>query len=123
VITPELDKNYKDVASYIAGAQIANKDIAGGKSLLMQTYGTTTVDQPMIVVAYYQNKDWNDLIDIMRLKYRLDNSVTNGFQLAAVYLQAGRKDDAIAQVRTVIVDHPEAAAQGTAILQQLGVTP
>jgi O-antigen ligase/tetratricopeptide (TPR) repeat protein len=118
-----LDKNYKDVASYIAGAQIANKDIAGGKSLLMQTYGTTTVDQPMIVVAYYQNKDWNDLIDIMRLKYRLDNSVTNGFQLAAVYLQAGRKDDAIAQVRTVIVDHPEAAAQGTAILQQLGVTP
>jgi O-antigen ligase/Flp pilus assembly protein TadD len=118
-----LDTSDKDVVAYIAGADIANKDVAGAKALLMQTYGTTTIDHPMLIVAYYQTKDWNNLIEIIKVKYRGDSSVTNGFQLAAAYLQAGRKDEAVAQVRTVIALHPEAAAQGNAVLQQLGVAP
>ncbi|MDB4992182.1 MAG: hypothetical protein JWL75_427 [Parcubacteria group bacterium] len=119
----ELDTSNKDAAAYVAGADIATNDVAGGKAILQKVYGTTAINHPMLIVAYYQIKDWKDLIEVLKLKYQAENTVTNGFQIAAAYLESGDKTNAIAQIRAVVAAHPEAAAQGTAILQQLGVAP
>ncbi len=119
----QLDTNNKEAAAYIAGALIANNDVAAGKALLMQVFGTTTIDQSILLVAYYQIKDWDNLVEIIKIKLANDKTAATGFQLAAAYAQAGRIQDAIAQVRATIVAHPEAAAQGNGMLQQLGVAP
>lgn len=118
----QLDTEYKDPLAYAAATAIAQKDIAGGKALLQQGFGTTTVNHPMLVLAYYQIHDWNDLILIVQQKLRETNDVNTGFQLAAAYSQAGRRQDAIAQVRATIAAHPEAAADGVSLLEQLGAT-
>jgi len=117
----QLDTGYADPAGYAASAMIATGDIAGGKTLLTQAYGTTTVDNPLLVVAYYDAKDWNDLIAVLELKLKDEPTAMNGFQLAAAYSESGRRDDAIAQVRATIAAHPDAEAQGDALLEQLGV--
>ena len=117
----ELDTDYKDPVAYIAASRIMGGDVAAGKAVLQQAYGTTTVTNQALVLAYYQIKDWNDLITIIAAEYEQDKSATSGFQLAAAYAEAGRIDDARMQVRAVISAHPEATEQGTQLLSQLGV--
>jgi O-antigen ligase len=116
----ELNTENTEMAMYIAAAEIASKNVAGGKATLQQTFGTTTVTHPMVVLAYYQIRDWNNLIEVLREKVRQTNDVNDEFQLAAAYSQAGRRDDAIAAIRETIVRHPEATSQGQSFLQQLG---
>lgn len=118
----ELDTRNTDVVGYIAAASIASKDVVGGKALLQQTFGTTSVNHPLLVIAYYQILDWNNLIEILRTKARETNDPMAEFQLAAAYSQAGRTDEAVAQIRAAIIKFPEAEAQGEALLQQLGVS-
>lgn len=119
----ELDTGYTEPVSYLAAAEIVSGDTAAGKALLQQVFGTTTVNHPMLILAYYQVKDWDDLIDIVRLKAEEKGDAATAFQLAAAYSEAGRRQEAIAQVRATMAAHPEAKAQGEAILKQLGATP
>lgn len=119
----ELDKTYKDAAGNIAAADVGAGDIAGAKALLVQEFGTTSVNNSMLMLAYYQANDWKDLIDVVRAKVAVNQDATSMFQLAAAYSQAGQRDAAIATVRTAIQQHPEAAAQGASLLQQLGANP
>jgi thioredoxin-like negative regulator of GroEL len=116
----QLDTTFTEPAVYIAAADIASKDVPAGKQILQQTFGTTSVNHQMLLLAYYQIQDWNDLIDIVRTKVAETHDVNDEFQLAAAYSQAGRRAEAIATVRSAIADHPEAEAQGQALLQQLG---
>jgi thioredoxin-like negative regulator of GroEL len=118
----QLDTDYADPAGYAAAAMIATGDISGGKTLLTQAYGTTTVNNPLLVVGYYNAKDWNDLIAVLQLKLKDEPTAMNGFQLAAAYSEAGRRSDAIAQVHATMDAYPDAQAQGEALLQQLGVS-
>lgn len=117
----QLDTHYTDPAAFVAASRILAGNVAGGKAMLQQAYGTTTVTQQILVLAYYQAKDWNDLIAIVAAQYAKDHASNSGFQLAAAYAQAGRIEEARATVRSVMQEHPEAAAQGTALLAQLGV--
>lgn len=116
----KLDTDYKDPIAYIAATDIVSGDVAGGKALLQQAYGTTTVAHQMLVLAYYQIKDWNDLIAVIKAELAQNDTAATEFQLVAAYYQAGRIPEAIAQIRTTVQNHPEAAAQGNALLEQLG---
>lgn len=115
-----LDTDYKDPIASIAAADIASGDIPAGKALLQQTYGTTTVTNQILILAYYQRKDWDDLITIMKAQVAQSSDVNTAFQLVAAYYEAGRKSDAIAELRTIMQEHPEAAQQAQQYLQQLG---
>lgn len=119
----QLDTEDKDAVVYIAAADIALGKVADAKALLKDAYGTSAVAHPMLVLAYYQVKDWNDLIEVVKAQLAQQDSVSTEFQLVAAYYQAGRIPEAIAQTRDTIQKHPEAQAQGEAILQQLGATP
>jgi len=118
----QLDTDYKDPAAYLAASRIMAGDVAGGKAVLQQAFGTTTVTQQVLVLAYYQIKDWNDLIAIIAAEYTQDKSAASGYQLAAAYAEAGRVNDARAQVRAVMLAHPETTDQGMQLLSQLGVS-
>lgn len=115
-----LDTRFDDAAAYSAAGHIITGDIAGGKAILEAHFGTTQVNNTILVLAYYDQKDWTNLIAILTQRYIERGDAQSGFQLAAAYSEAGRRSEAIAQVRKVIAAHPEASAQGAALLAQLG---
>jgi O-antigen ligase/Tfp pilus assembly protein PilF len=115
-----LDMHNDQGAAYAAVGHIVTKDIPGAKTILQTHFGTTVVDQPVLIAAYYVPKDWADLLPILALHAKNKGDAATSFQLAAAYNEAGQKAQAIQTVRDAIAAHPEAAAQGQAFLQQLG---
>lgn len=119
----ELDTRNQDAATYVAGALIMQRKVSEAQELLRTTHATTTVDHQMLLLAYYQIRDWQNLINLLKLRIETNNTAANGFQLAAAYSEAGNRTQAIAQVRATMTAFPEAQPQGRAILEQLGATP
>ncbi|KND50605.1 MAG: O-antigen ligase [Parcubacteria bacterium C7867-007] len=115
-----LDKRYELGAAYAAVGHIITNDVAGGKAILEERFGTSIVDQPVLVPAYYHIKDWNNLIPILQLHAKNANDANSGFQLAAAYNESGQRAKAIQTIRETMAAHPEVAAQGASFLTQLG---
>lgn len=109
----------EDLATYAAAGHIISGDIQGGKALLTERFGTTTVNSLFLASAYQEAKAWNDLISVLAFRYAEMNDATSGYQLAIAYGQAGRTGEARAQVRAVMQAHPESASQGASLLMQL----
>ncbi|MDB5266119.1 MAG: hypothetical protein JWM39_832 [Parcubacteria group bacterium] len=116
----QLDTQYDAAAAYAAAGDIINGDIAGGKAILQTHFGATVVDQSILVPAYYQVKDWNDLIAVLVLQAKDKGDAASAFQLAAAYSESGQKAQAVAVIRAAIAAHPDAAVQGNAFIAQLG---
>jgi len=115
----QLDTSYDEAASYAAAGDIFVGDLAGGKALLLQHFGTTTVDSNALALAYYQTKDFADLIAIWQLRVANADSAQNRFGLAAAYVAAGDLAAARATVEAAIAEFPAANAQGQTLLQEL----
>jgi O-antigen ligase/tetratricopeptide (TPR) repeat protein len=109
-----------DVAPYAAAGDILSGDIVAGKAVLQQTYGTTTVDQQILMLAYYTEKDYPDLIAILQQQV-IDqgNSASAMFELAAAYANAGQVPAARAEVQAAIALHPEDSSEGAQLLAQI----
>jgi O-antigen ligase/lipoprotein NlpI len=118
----DLEPAYPDAVIYLAAGRVINGDMQGGKDVLLQRFGTTTVmsENSILIIAYYQTKAWKELIELLQARYKERNDVATGFQIVAAYAESGRIGDARAQVREVIRTHPEASAQGASVLKQLG---
>lgn len=116
----QLDTSFSDVAAYAAAGDIITGNMSAGKALLQDRFGTTTVDQDVVMLAYYQSKDFPDLIAVWE-KRVVDqhNSATSEFGLAAALADAGYVAEAKAEINLAISQHPEAAAQGASMLSQL----
>jgi O-antigen ligase len=117
----ELDTRYQEPAAYIAATRIMNKNVPGAKTVLQEVYGTTTISHPIVRFAYYQTQDWNNLVDTARAEYAEKQDAASGYQVAAALYQAGRIEQAVAQIRAMIIAHPESADQGRMMLRQLGI--
>lgn len=115
-----LDMHYDAAAAYAAAGHIVSGDVAGGKAVLQAHFGTTLVDQSILIPAYYQVKDWADLIAVLSLHAKNKGDATSAFQLAGAYAESGQRAQAVQIVRDTVAKHPEAAAQGAAFLTQLG---
>jgi O-antigen ligase len=115
-----LDTSFTDIAAYAAAGDIITGHAVEGKALLQQKFGTTTVDQDVVMLAYYQSKDFPDLVAVWQ-KRVIDqgSSATSEFGLAAALADAGQIPAARAEIQKAIADHPEAATQGAAMLSQL----
>ncbi|MDB5237301.1 MAG: hypothetical protein JWL88_403 [Parcubacteria group bacterium] len=118
--TYALDTQYDTAAAYSAAGHIVSNDVAGGKTILQAHFGTTVVDQSILIPAYYQIKDWTDLFAVLALQAKDKGDAASGFQLAAAYAESGQKAQAIEVIRATIAAHPDSAAQGNAFLKQLG---
>lgn len=115
-----LDTSFSDLAAYAAAGDIVTGNLSAGKALLQQRFGTTTVDQDVVMLAYYQSKDFPDLIAVWEKRVvNQHNSAASEFGLAAALADAGQVAQSKALIQTTMVQHPEAAAQGAAMLAQL----
>ncbi len=117
----QLDTSFSALAAYAAAGDIAMGDIATGKQLLQDKLGTTTLTNEALILAYYQAKDFPDLILSLEQFVREQNgSAASHFRLAAGYSAAGRTAEARAEVQKAVAAHPEVAAQAAEFLKQLG---
>jgi len=115
-----LSPEHDELVAFVAAGHIISGDTPGGKKVLMDHFGTTTVNSVALALAYQQVNAWNDIIAILSLRYATDKNAENGYQLAIAYARAGRIPEARALVRTVMQQHPESIPQGTTLLRQLG---
>lgn len=115
-----LDTRYDLAAGYAAAGHIITNDVAGGKAILQEHFGDTLVDQAVLIPAYYEIKDWTDLLATLTLHAKNTGDSASSFQLAAAYSESGQRAKAIQVIRDTITAHPDAAAQGAAFLKQLG---
>ncbi len=115
-----LDTSFDRLVPFAAAGDIAAGDVAAGKKLLNERLGTTTVDSEVLVLAYYQAKDYRDLILTLEEQVRTRNgSAESYFRLAAVYAETGNTAQARAMVAKAVAGNPEAAAQATEFLSRL----
>ncbi|MDR3546811.1 MAG: O-antigen ligase family protein [Candidatus Pacebacteria bacterium] len=116
----QLDTSFQTAAAYAAAGKMVSGDIPGGKALLVQSFGTTTVDQDPVLLAYYQTKDLPDFLAVWRLRV-IDqgNSADAELGLAAALADAGQISAARAEIQAAIAAHPEAASEGEAMLAQI----
>jgi O-antigen ligase/tetratricopeptide (TPR) repeat protein len=108
------------VAPYAAAGDILGGYTPQGKSVLQQSFGTTTVDQQILMLAYYTVKDYPDLIVLLQQQViDQNNSASAMFELAAAYANAGDIVQARAEVQSAITLHPEDATEGAQLLAQI----
>jgi O-antigen ligase len=119
----QLDTSFQTAAAYDAAGDIVNGNIAQGKAILVQSYGTTTVDQDPILLAYYQAKDFPDFVATWRVRVIDDDySADAELGLAAALADGGDTAGAKAQIEATIAAHPEAATEGASMLAQIAST-
>lgn len=109
-----------DFAIYAAAGRIISSDIPGGKQLLQDHFGTTTISSMVLALAYQEAAAWNDLVEVMRAYAAERGDAQSGYQFAIALAQAGRIAEARTQVRALMSTYPETSAEGAALLLQLG---
>jgi tetratricopeptide (TPR) repeat protein len=116
----QLDTSFTDIAAYAAAGRIINGDVPGGKAILLKAFGTTTVSNDVIMLAYYQTKDNADFIDAWQQRVvRMNYSADAEFGYAEALANGGQIAAAITEVKKAIADHPDQAAKGAEILTQI----
>ena len=116
----ELDPSFPMLASYAAAGDIALGEIYAGKALLVEAFGTTTVDSEPLRIAYFQAKLYDDLVAIEQLRVKkAEGRPEARFALAQLYATIGRKDDAIREIQQTITLYPETANSGAFLLDQI----
>jgi tetratricopeptide (TPR) repeat protein len=116
----ELDPSFDQVAETAAAGLIVSDDLAGGKQLLVEAVGTTTPDNTSVFFAYYQAKQWKELVGVAQALVLADNgSIESRFRLAQAYAAAGRLNEARTEVLATVAAHPEAKAEGDALIAEI----
>lgn len=75
----------------------------------MNAYGTTQVDDEALVIAYYQAKQYENLIGALKLHLEKNDSIESYMRLASAYAIAGQSGNARATAQQALAKHPEAA--------------
>ena len=115
-----LSPTNEELITYVAAGHIISGDIPGGKQVLLDHFGTTTVNSIALALAYQEISSWNEIISILSLRHQVEDDAASGYQLAIAYAKAGRIAEASAVVRTTMQKYPASVSQGTALLKQLG---
>ncbi len=103
-----LAPEFPDLAEYVAAGAIVTKDQEKADRLLEKVYGTTTVDSPILSMAYVQVKDWDRVIALWeRNVARPDSTIQSWFTLASAYYTAGRTQKALNLITTIKEKFPD----------------
>lgn len=115
-----LGPQFSDLAAYAAAGNIVAGDKSTANQILLDSFGTTTIDNDVLAVSYYNTKDWKNLINIWKLRAEKPNaSVETWFSLASAYYVAGDKTNAIKTIKKAVELYPEAASSGNAAIAQI----
>jgi len=116
----DVDTSFDDVAMSAASGFILSGDVAAGKALLLEAVGTTTPSNDSLFFAYYQAKQWDELVAVGKARVLAENGTpTSRFRLAQAYAAAGRQQEARAEIAATIAAYPSSRSEGEALLTQL----
>ena len=117
-VEPENDKAF----TYYAATLMHAERFTEGEALLMERFGTTTIDNELLFEAY-KRLGRNDKIAAI-LEFRI--SETEPYEdpgtrvsLALIYLALGRRDDAIAQIERAAELRPSFAPQAAEMIEAI----
>ncbi|MBP9771679.1 MAG: O-antigen ligase family protein [Candidatus Pacebacteria bacterium] len=105
-----------------AGMLIGSGKKAEGEALLVERFGTTTVDNPFVLRAYQREDNYEKIIAILQL--RIDQvqgeaRATAYISLGGNYLQLGKREEAIAAFEQAILLNPSFKEQGLQIIEAI----
>lgn len=116
----QLDPSFGEVAMSAASGYLLAGDVAGAKEILLEAVGTTTPDNDSLFYAYYEARQWNELIGVARAGVVAESgSAKSRYRLAQALAAAGRFAEARAEVSATIAAYPETRAEGEALLAQI----
>ena len=105
----DLENDYPQARLFYAVALIYNNNNALADQILAPLQGTTLATDMSLIKAYYDTKQNDKVVAILQAKLKI----------AEEYATAGRKDDAIAEIKEVININPSFKTQGEAYIQQI----
>lgn len=122
----ELEPAYDTARTLYASALIRSGNIQLARSLLMERFGTATPDDDNILQAYFDVRDYaNGLLIAKTRADKAPKDVKARVQLAAAYMQAGDRLNAIQALQDAIAIDATFKAQGEYYIQEIaaGRTP
>ena len=118
-----LSPGVEDLAAYHAAGLIVTNNTAEADTVLIETFGTTTVPNSIVLLAYYEVKNFAKVIPMLIERAETSNDPNAYLQLVNAYIEAGRRADARALLREMLELFPEHATEITAILTSIGGRP
>ncbi|MBU1292531.1 O-antigen ligase family protein [Patescibacteria group bacterium] len=116
----ELDTSFEELGIVAAAGDILGGEMAIGKALLQEAVGTTTPDNDTIFYAYYQAKQYPELIAVAKAKVASsEGSADARYRLAQAYAAARQFELARREILATIVAHPETRTKGEALMSQI----
>jgi hypothetical protein len=117
-----LDTSNNEAARYAAVGAYAARDAASGDAILLQQFGTTTVDHDLLRFAYYDTGMFDRLLRSARLKRDMNpDDQASVFLHAQALVLAGRAADARAELARAALLHPEWSANIAQLSRELGI--
>lgn len=118
----ELDTSFDELAVYAASGEILIGNEAGAKALLAERFGTSTIDNNVILLAYYERKDYAEIVPVLRSRIEAQpNEPSHYLQLASMYIEWGRSQDARATFQSLMTARPDLVMQVRQYQTQLGL--
>lgn len=115
-----LSPQIEDIAAYHAAGLIVTKNLDEAEAILTQHFGTTTVTHGIVVLAYYETRNFAKVIPALILRAEGSNDSSAYLQLANAYIEAGRVKEAQALLREMLTLFPDLSTQIMAILTSIG---
>ncbi|TAJ15323.1 hypothetical protein EPO56_01190 [Patescibacteria group bacterium] len=116
----ELDQGYDTARLYYAAALTRSGNKALSDTLLIEKFQTTAPDNDVLLQAYLDVRDYDAVIAIAKSRVVNDpKNVKKIVQLAAIYLEAGRRTEAIAALQQAIEADASFKAQGEYYIQEI----
>lgn len=116
----ELSPQFEELAAYNAAGLIVTKRAKEAEAILLQHFGTTTVTNSIVVLAYYEVRDFAKVIPALITRANESGDPTAYLQLANAYIEAGRLAEARTLLQKMLTLFPEQATQIMAILTSIG---
>jgi len=115
-----LDRSFDKVGVITAAAIMLAGDVPAGRALLIDAVGTTTSDSDLLFYAYYETKQWNEMIAVARARVALtEGSPESRYRLAQALAAASRFREARAEIVTTMNEYPESREQGEELLNRI----
>lgn len=114
-----LDPSFPNLAPYAAAGEFAVGNGDAAEKILMDAFNTIHIDSEVLVVAYYEAKRYNDLVEVLKLRLLNQPSAESYLRLASGYAVAGRFAEARATAQEALAKHPEAASVITDFIRRL----